>query len=225
MRELAALVIVFLLVLVVTSRPLKNEIIEMRPDASKQESMQATTKKEMESPPPVAQEKNEDEEKGKKEEKAKTEKETSSEEEAKKEIEKKEEQVVSKVLKETFIFDNLEITLDDDITFTVINEPFKEYDGETVARIPVTLKNMTSEVQGFNSYYMHVYDSMGQELDLVGEYFPDSLEGSYKKLEPKEQSEFALYILYKRDGVHTWSLNNYIQRNEVKVNLKKPSVN
>ena len=110
-------------------------------------------------------------------------------------------------LGETFTFDDLEITLGNNISFTKIDNEFSDYDGQDVVKLPITVKNIKEETHSLNMFYYSTYGSMGTEISTVSSYFDDSIDfagdlrsgASYTK---------NLYFLYDGNGKYAIEFND-----------------
>ena len=109
-------------------------------------------------------------------------------------------------LGETFTFDDLEITLENNISFTKIDNEFSDYNGQDVVRLPITVKNIKDETHSLNMFYYSIYGSKGTQLSTVSSYFDDSIDfagdlrsgASYTK---------NLYFLYDGNGKYAIEFN------------------
>ena len=82
-------------------------------------------------------------------------------------------------LEETFTFDDLEITLGSDVSFTKINNQFSDYNGQDVVKIPITVKNISGETHSLNMFYFSIYGANGTQLSTIASYFDDSIDFAY----------------------------------------------
>jgi hypothetical protein len=100
---------------------------------------------------------------------------------------------------ETVLVEGFEITFHQDITFAVIDNKYSENHGKTVARVPVTIKNVWSKADGLSMLYYTIYGSNGVQLDRVHYYFDDG-DNLHANLRLGAQMEAAFYLLYDGDG-------------------------
>lgn len=107
---------------------------------------------------------------------------------------------------ETFTFDNLEITVGNNYSFTTLNNKYSRYNGRKVIKIPVTIKNTLDKDYNLNLYYYSLYDYKGEEIDEVAAYFNDGLFYA-DNLKPGESYTKYLYILYEKDGTYIIKFN------------------
>lgn len=123
-------------------------------------------------------------------------------------------------LNDTFTFDDLEITIGDNIEFTKVNNQFSDYDGKTVVKLPITVKNIKDETHSLNMFYYSIFGTEGIELDSLSAYFDDAVDyagdlkngGSYTKY---------LYFLYDGDGEYSIEFDNYSSKVIVEFDVKK----
>lgn len=76
-------------------------------------------------------------------------------------------------LGDTFTFDDLEITMGTEITFVTLDNQYSDLNGSTIAKIPVTVKNLKDETYILNLFYINIFGSQGRELESVSSYFLD----------------------------------------------------
>ena len=123
-------------------------------------------------------------------------------------------------LNDTFTFDDLEITIGDNIEFTKVNNQFSDYDGKTVVKLPITVKNIKDETHRLNMFYYSIFGTEGIELNSLSAYFDDAVDyagdlkkdGSYTKY---------LYFLYDGDGKYSIEFDNYSSKVIVEFDVKK----
>ena len=123
-------------------------------------------------------------------------------------------------LNDTFTFDDLEITIGDNIEFTKVNNQFSDYDGKTVVKLPITVKNIKDETHRLNMFYYSIFGTEGIELNSLSAYFDDAVDyagdlkngGSYTKY---------LYFLYDGDGEYSIEFDNYSSKVIVEFDVKK----
>ncbi len=123
-------------------------------------------------------------------------------------------------LNETFTFDDLEITIKDDITFTKVENEFSEYNDQTVVKLPITVKNLKSETHGLNMFYYKAYGANGTQLDSITSYFDDSLDFAGDLRSGASYTKY-LYLLYDADGKYSLEFNNWSSKIIVEFNVSK----
>lgn len=123
-------------------------------------------------------------------------------------------------LGETFTFDDLEITLGTEISFTKIENEFSEDNGKDVVKLPVTVKNIKDETHSLNMFYYKVFGATGTEANNAFAYFEDSVDeageirsgGSYTKY---------MYFVYDGDGKYAIEFDNWIDKVTIEFEVKK----
>ncbi|QIK70564.1 hypothetical protein G7062_09735 [Erysipelothrix sp. HDW6C] len=124
-------------------------------------------------------------------------------------------------------FDGLEIKFNEGYEFTVLENQFSELNGAEVIKIPVTVKNVSKEVNGLNSFSVDVYGPQGVTLSSVYHYFSDAEDNDVysiagiKALRPDVEVSAFMHVLYDGDGDYFISFDNFLKRVEVKLNIKK----
>ena len=131
-----------------------------------------------------------------------------------------EESKTSYGLGDTFIFDELEITVGSTVSFGKITNKYSDYKGKTVIKIPVTIKNLKDETHQLNYFYCKTFGSKGIELERIGHYFDDSIEDA-KQLRSGASYNKNFYLLYDGDGTYAiefdkWSKNKITLEFEIK---------
>ena len=123
-------------------------------------------------------------------------------------------------LGETFKFDELEITFGTEIGFSKVNNRYSEYNGQSVVKIPVTIKNLKSETHHLNMFYYTLYGSSGIEAENVGFYFDDSIDKAGELRNGASYTKY-FYILYDGDGTYAIEFDNYSKDITVEFEIKK----
>ncbi len=119
-----------------------------------------------------------------------------------------------------FVFDDLEITISSDYTFSKINNTYSEYNNKAVVRIPVTIKNLKNETHSLNMFYYSLYGSKGIELGTVASYFDDSIDYSGKLKTGASQTKY-FYLLYDGDGIYSIEFDDWVQKINIDINVVK----
>lgn len=123
-------------------------------------------------------------------------------------------------LGETFTFDDLEITLGNDISFTTINNEFSEDNGKAVVRIPITVKNLKSETHSLNMFYFKAFGANGTELGDESAYFDDSVDFAGELRSGSSYTKY-LYYLYDADGKYAIEFDDWSTKVTVEFDVKK----
>lgn len=106
-------------------------------------------------------------------------------------------------LGEMFTFDDLEITLGNDISFTKINNQFSDYNGQDVVKVPITIKNIKDETHSLNMFYYSIYGANGTQLSTVASYFDDSIDFAG---DLRSGASYTKYLYFLYDGDSTYSV-------------------
>ena len=123
-------------------------------------------------------------------------------------------------LGETFTFDDLEITLGNDISFTTVNNEFSEDNGKAVIRIPITVKNLKSETHSLNMFYFKAFGANGTELSDESSYFDDSVDFAGELRNGASYTKY-LYYLYDADGKYAIEFDDWSTKVTVEFDVKK----
>lgn len=100
---------------------------------------------------------------------------------------------------DTFTFDDLEITISDQINWVKLENQFSEKNGADVIEIPVTIKNLKDQTHGLNSFYYNFYGPDGNKLDSVFSYFDNDVFSAGDMRSGATQNTF-FHLLYNGDG-------------------------
>ena len=123
---------------------------------------------------------------------------------------------------ETFKFDDLEITIGDGYTFTTVKNQFSEHNNQTTIKLPVTVKNPTSDTKGLNMFYYKVYGSKGTEVSTLDAYFDSKTSLTYGgDLRSGAGQTYYLYVQYDGDGLYAIEFNNYSEKVTAEFNITK----
>jgi len=143
-------------------------------------------------------------------------------EEPKKDDSKKEEETkkYEHTLGDTVQFDGLEITFDKKYSFTKLKNQFSEYNGKSVIKLGVTVKNVTSKKHSLNMFYYESFGSKGVELENVSFYFDNSVDFA-GELKPGASYKSYFYVLYDGDGKYSIDFENFTEEVSVEFDIKK----
>lgn len=120
---------------------------------------------------------------------------------------------------ETFEFDDFEISINNNYSFVKVKNRYSEYNGKTVVKIPITVKNIADETSGLNMFDYKLYGSNGTELRNVAAYFDNSIDYA-GDLRPGASYTKYLYYVYDGDGEYALEFNSYKKIN-VLINIIK----
>ena len=113
-------------------------------------------------------------------------------------------------LGDTFEFDDLEITLGKEITFTKIDNEYSEKNGKDVVKLPITVKNLKNETHSLNMFYYKIYGAGGTELDTVNTYFDDDNIDLAGDLRTGASYTKYIYFLYDADGTYAIEFSQFL---------------
>ncbi|MCL2820221.1 MAG: DUF4352 domain-containing protein [Oscillospiraceae bacterium] len=113
-------------------------------------------------------------------------------------------------LNETFVFDDFEITIGDDIEWIKINSRWSEFHNRDVAVFPITVKNVGDSTNSFG-YNFKLYGPNGIELDRIAWYVDDDVSGT-GDIRSGATLESKIHILYEEDGEYVIEFSNYRDR-------------
>jgi hypothetical protein len=123
-------------------------------------------------------------------------------------------------LNSAFTFDDLEITIKDEYSFDTINNKYSENYGQTVVKIPITIKNLKNETHSLNLFYISFFGSQGAETDSIWFYFDDAVENAGDLRTGASYTKY-LYLLYDGDGTYTVEFDNWTEKIDIDIDVKK----
>ena len=123
-------------------------------------------------------------------------------------------------LGDTIVFDGLQITFDQNYSFNTIDNRYSEYNGRSVIKIGVNVKNVSNEKNHLNMFFYDLFGSQGTELDSVTSYFDDVIDYA-GDLKPDASYRTNFYILYDGDGKYSIDFDNFSQELSVEFNITK----
>ena len=123
-------------------------------------------------------------------------------------------------LGDTFVFDELEFTLDSEYSFVTLDNQFSDLNGRDVIKLGVTVKNLSDDNNHLNMFYYDVFGSEGVELQKVTAYFDDAIDYA-GDLRPGASYKTYFYILYDGNGTYGIDFDNYSQKVNVEFNITK----
>lgn len=124
---------------------------------------------------------------------------------------------------DTVVFDDLEITLSNNITWTKLDNQFSDFDGADVIKIPVTIKNVGDETNGLNMFYCSFYGPDGNKLDIMHMYFSDDNDVlTAGDMRPGATQQKYFHVLYNGDGDYYLELSQgFGKKVEIKLPIEK----
>ena len=140
----------------------------------------------------------------------------------KNEIPAKEEKELT--LGSSFVFDELEITIGNSYTFTTLEDKFSDKNGSIIIKLPVTIKNLSSNTKNLNRFYYNFFGSKGLKLESVSNYFAEDNDiVSSVDMRSGASQEVYIHMLYDGDGDYYINFDNYNENRE-KFEIKIPVV-
>lgn len=121
---------------------------------------------------------------------------------------------------ETFEFDDLNITIGSDYTFTTVSNKYSDYYNKAVIKLPITIKNISNETHGLNMFYYDIYGSQGTEVKDVNSYFDENVDYAGDLRSGAEYTKY-LYIVYDGDGLYTIEFDKWDNKITVEFSIKK----
>lgn len=123
-------------------------------------------------------------------------------------------------LGETFVFDELEITLGKDIPWVTLENEFSDLNGSKVLCIPITVKNISKDTHGLNMFFKKAFGPSGKELEDVASYFMDDDIDFAGDLRSGASTQSIMHVLYEKDGEYVIEFSKLGKdKVEVKFNL------
>lgn len=121
---------------------------------------------------------------------------------------------------ETFEFDGLEITINENYLFDTVKNRYSDYNNRTAVKLPITVKNISSETHGLNMFYYDIYGSQGTEAEGLDAYFDDTISYSGDLRSGASYTKY-MYFLYDGDGTYAIEFDNYSEKVEVEITITK----
>lgn len=121
---------------------------------------------------------------------------------------------------ETFIFDDLEITIGSNYTFTKVDNRYSDYHNKTVIKLPITVKNLSSETHGLNMFYYDIYGSYGTEVKKLSTYFDDTVDFAGDLRSGASYTKY-LYFLYDGNGEYAIEFDNHSKKITVEFEINR----
>lgn len=125
-----------------------------------------------------------------------------------------------------FVFDEFEITVGSNYTFTTVNNKYSEYYEKPIIKLPVTIKNLSSETRKLNMFDYKIYDAQGVEAKNVATIMNLQLEADDTldyagKLKTGASYVKYMYFLYNGNGTYSIEFDNYTEHYNVEFEIKK----
>ncbi len=123
-------------------------------------------------------------------------------------------------LDNAFKFDGFEITVGSTIEFVTVNNEFSDYNNSTAIKVPVTVKNVSTETGSLNMFYYKFFGSQGVQVEELDSYFDDSVDYA-GELRPNASYTKYFYFLYDGNGDYYINFDNYSEEIELKLTINK----
>lgn len=133
---------------------------------------------------------------------------------------KKEEILNENEILEKFTFDNLEIAIGSNITFTTYDNDFDKDSGKDIVKVPINVKNTKDEKNHLSMFYFKIRNSKNVILPSKATYFKDSIDYA-EDLNKDESYTKYIYFLYDGNGKYTIEFNNGSEKKEIYLNITK----
>ena len=121
---------------------------------------------------------------------------------------------------ETFVWDDLEITIGSNYSFTTVDNRYSDFNGQTTIQLPITVKNLSSETHSINMFMYTIYNSSGTEAEDVDSYFDDAVDFAGDLRSGASYTKY-LYFLYDGDGTYAIEFDNYSEKITVEFDIVK----
>ena len=119
-------------------------------------------------------------------------------------------------------FDGFELTLGKTYQFVIDEGTYSSHRGDTVIKLPCTIKNISNSGNHLNMFYYDFYGPNGEEIDSVRSDFGSKNDAiDYVDVEINESKVQYFYILYKGNGKYKIDFNNYKEKTSVEFTIKK----
>lgn len=123
-------------------------------------------------------------------------------------------------LDESFVFDNLEITINSNYSFEIVKNRYSDYNNHPVIKLPITVKNISNATHSLNMFYYNVYGSKGVEIKTLGSYFDNDIDTAGNLRSNASYTKF-LYFEYDGDGKYAIEFDNYSSELSVEFDIVK----
>lgn len=121
---------------------------------------------------------------------------------------------------ETFEFNDLEITIGSNYSFTKVDNQFSEHHKKEVVKLPITVKNIKEETHSLNMFYYNIFAPSGIETENVWAYFDDCVESAGELRNGASYTKY-IYFLYNGDGKYAIEFDAIWEEKTVEIEIKK----
>lgn len=122
--------------------------------------------------------------------------------------------------KEKFVFDELEITIGNKITYEILDKDFDKDKGKDVVKVPINVKNLKEAKHHLSMFYYSVKSPKNNKLSSKAESFNDSIDFA-DDLSYNESYTKYIYFLYDGNGMYTIQFNNGSEKKDVFIDISK----
>lgn len=105
---------------------------------------------------------------------------------------------------ESFIFDELEIKILSEYTFTKVDNKFSDDYGKSIVKLPIYVKNLADETHGLNMFDYEIYGPNGIKIDNDNTYFDDESIDYAGDL--RSGASYTKYVFFPYDGDGTYAI-------------------
>jgi len=116
-------------------------------------------------------------------------------------------------LNETFIFDELEITIIDDVQWNVIDDRWSNLDGRLVMSFPITVTNVGDSSNSLNSFDVSTFGPDGIQLDTLRFRGADDCVFDSGDIRPGATLNSVLHVLYDGGGEYVLEFSTWRESN------------
>lgn len=122
----------------------------------------------------------------------------------------------------TILFDGFEITLGSNYQIITDTEDGSSHYGESVIKIPATIKNVSADGDHLNMFHYYYYAPNGTMIDSVRNDFGSRYDAiDYVHVDRGNSKIQYFYILYKGDGKYKIDFNHSNERKTIEFTIKK----
>lgn len=122
----------------------------------------------------------------------------------------------------TILFDGFEITLGSNYQIITDTEDGSSHYGESVIKIPATIKNVSADSDHLNMFHYYYYAPNGTMIDSVRNDFGSRYDAiDYVHVDRGNSKIQYFYILYKGDGKYKIDFNHSNERKTIEFTIKK----
>ena len=122
----------------------------------------------------------------------------------------------------TVTFDGFEITLGNNYEIIVDDKTYSGHYGESVIKLPATIKNVSADGDHLNMFYYYYYAPDGTKIDSVRNDYGSAADAiDYVHVSRGLSKVQYFYILYKGDGKYKIDFKNTKDQKAIEFTIKK----